>query len=38
MYFPTDTPTTPSTDYFIVCPPAPSGVTTSFGYDHIMQI
>ena len=21
------------TDYFIVCPPAPSGVTTSFGYE-----
>jgi len=28
-----DTPTTPGTDYFIVCPPAPSGVTTSFGYE-----
>jgi len=28
-----DTPITPSTDYFIVCPPAPSGVTTSFGYE-----
>jgi len=25
--------TTPGTDYFIVCPPAPSGVTTSFGYE-----
>lgn len=24
---------TPSTDYFIVVPPAPSGVTTSFGYE-----
>ncbi len=23
----------PDTDYFIVCPPAPSGVTTSFGYE-----
>ena len=23
----------PGTDYFIVCPPAPSGVTTSFGYE-----
>ena len=22
-----------NTDYFIVCPPAPSGVTTSFGYE-----
>jgi len=29
----TDTPITPGTDYFIVCPPAPSGVTTSFGYE-----
>jgi len=28
-----DINTTPSTDYFIVCPPAPSGVTTSFGYE-----
>ena len=28
-----DTPITPGTDYFIVCPPAPSGVTTSFGYE-----
>lgn len=33
MYFPTDTPTTPNTDYFIVCPPAPSGITISFGYE-----
>ena len=23
----------PGTDYFIVCPPAPNGVTTSFGYE-----
>lgn len=23
----------PGIDYFIVCPPAPSGVTTSFGYE-----
>lgn len=23
----------PGTDYLIVCPPAPSGVTTSFGYE-----
>lgn len=23
----------PGVDYFIVCPPAPSGVTTSFGYE-----
>jgi len=29
----TDTPITPGTDYFIVIPPAPSGVTTSFGYE-----
>jgi len=29
----TDTPTTPGSEYFIVCPPAPSGVTTSFGYE-----
>jgi len=29
----TDTTVTPGTDYFIVCPPAPSGVTTSFGYE-----
>lgn len=28
-----DTPITPETDYFIVIPPAPSGVTTSFGYE-----
>lgn len=28
-----DVTITPSTDYFIVCPPAPSGVTTSFGYE-----
>jgi len=28
-----DTTVTPSTDYFIVCPPTPSGVTTSFGYE-----
>jgi hypothetical protein len=25
--------TTPGTEYFIVLPPAPSGVTTSFGYE-----
>ncbi len=30
----TDTLVTPSTQYFIVCPPAPSGVTTSFGYER----
>jgi hypothetical protein len=29
----TDTQITSGTDYFIVCPPAPSGVTTSFGYE-----
>jgi len=29
----TDTAVTPDTEYFIVCPPAPSGVTTSFGYE-----
>ena len=29
----TDTTVTPGTDYFIVIPPAPSGVTTSFGYE-----
>jgi hypothetical protein len=29
----TDTPITPGIQYFIVCPPAPSGVTTSFGYE-----
>jgi len=28
-----DTTILPGTDYFIVCPPAPSGVTTSFGYE-----
>jgi len=28
-----DTPVTPGVQYFIVCPPAPSGVTTSFGYE-----
>jgi len=28
-----DTAVTPDTDYFIVCPPTPSGVTTSFGYE-----
>ena len=28
-----DVTVTPGTDYFIVCPPAPSGVTTSFGYE-----
>jgi len=28
-----DTSITPGTDYFIVCPPAPIGVTTSFGYE-----
>ena len=28
-----DTSIIPGTDYFIVCPPAPSGVTTSFGYE-----
>ena len=28
-----DIETTPGTDYFIVCPPAPSGVSTSFGYE-----
>lgn len=29
----TDTTVIPSMEYFIVCPPAPSGVTTSFGYE-----
>ena len=29
----TDTTITPGVDYFIVCSPAPSGVTTSFGYE-----
>ncbi|RLF59113.1 MAG: hypothetical protein DRN27_03535 [Thermoplasmata archaeon] len=29
----TDTTVTPGTEYFIVCPPALSGVTTSFGYE-----
>jgi len=29
----TDTAVTSSGDYFIVLPPAPSGVTTSFGYE-----
>jgi len=29
----TDTTVDPGTDYFIVCPPTPSGVTTSFGYE-----
>jgi GH25 family lysozyme M1 (1,4-beta-N-acetylmuramidase) len=28
-----DTPATSGMQYFIVCPPAPSGVTTSFGYE-----
>jgi hypothetical protein len=28
-----DSPVDPGLDYFIVCPPAPSGVTTSFGYE-----
>jgi len=28
-----DTPVTSGVQYFIVCPPAPSGVTTSFGYE-----
>lgn len=28
-----DTAITSDTEYFIVCPPAPSGVTTSFGYE-----
>ncbi len=28
-----DTAVVPGTDYFIVIPPAPSGVTTSFGYE-----
>jgi len=28
-----DTPVTSGMQYFIVCPPAPSGVTTSFGYE-----
>ncbi|RLF58603.1 MAG: hypothetical protein DRN27_04935 [Thermoplasmata archaeon] len=28
-----DIETSPGTNYFIVCPPAPSGVTTSFGYE-----
>ena len=29
----TDITVTPGIEYFIVCPPAPSGVTTSFGYE-----
>jgi hypothetical protein len=29
----TDITTNPDADYFIVLPPAPSGVTTSFGYE-----
>ncbi|RLF57920.1 MAG: hypothetical protein DRN27_06770 [Thermoplasmata archaeon] len=29
----TDTTVVPGTEYCIVCPPAPSGVTTSFGYE-----
>jgi parallel beta-helix repeat protein len=29
----TDVTVTPGIDYFIKCPPAPSGVTTSFGYE-----
>jgi len=29
----TDTTVNPGTNYFIVIPPAPSGVTTSFGYE-----
>jgi C1A family cysteine protease len=29
----TDTPVNAGTDYFIVVPPVPSGVTTSFGYE-----
>jgi len=29
----TDTTIVPGVDYFIVCPPAPSGVTSSFGYE-----
>ncbi len=29
----TDFAVTPGEQYFIVCPPAPSGVTTSFGYE-----
>ncbi len=28
-----DTTITPDVHYFIVCPPTPSGVTTSFGYE-----
>jgi len=28
-----DVTVTPGVDYFIKCPPAPSGVTTSFGYE-----
>ena len=29
----TDITIDPTTEYFIVCPPAPSGVTNSFGYE-----
>ena len=29
----TDTTVVPGTEYFIVIPPAPSGVTSSFGYE-----
>ena len=28
-----DAPMNPETEYFIICPPAPSGVTSSFGYE-----
>ena len=28
-----DEPVTPGTSYFVVIPPAPSGITTSFGYE-----
>ena len=28
-----DEPVTPGTSYFVVLPPAPSGITTSFGYE-----
>ena len=31
----TDVDVDPVTDYFIVCPPAPSGVTSSFGYEWV---
>ncbi len=34
----TDVPITPGMSYVIVCPPAPSGITTSFGYEWAYAI